>query len=67
MGWGGRDACRVNLREKDHLEHLGIYGRIILKGSSRNRVACGMDWIDLAQDRDRWGAVVKMVMKLQVA
>ena len=27
----------------------------------------GMDWIDLAQDRDRWRAVVNAVMKLQVA
>ena len=26
----------------------------------------GMDWIDLAQDRDRWQAVVNEVMKLQV-
>jgi hypothetical protein len=27
----------------------------------------GMDWIDLAQDRDQWGALVNMVMNLQVA
>jgi len=26
----------------------------------------GMDWIDLAQDRDRWGALVNAVMNLQV-
>jgi hypothetical protein len=26
----------------------------------------GMDWIDVAQDRDRWQAVVKVVMNLQV-
>ena len=29
-------------------------------------VGCGgMDWIDLAQDRDRWWALVKMVMNLR--
>jgi len=29
--------------------------------------ACGdMDWIDLAQDRDRWRALVIAVMNLQV-
>jgi hypothetical protein len=26
----------------------------------------GMDWIDLAQDRDQWRALVNTVMKLQV-
>ena len=31
------------------------------------RVGCGcMDWIDLAQDTDRWWALVNAVMNLQV-
>jgi hypothetical protein len=31
-------------------------------------VSCGcMDWIDLAQDRDRWQELVNAIMKLWVA
>ena len=29
-------------------------------------VAWGMDWIDLAQDRDRWWALVSAIMNFQV-
>ena len=25
----------------------------------------GMDWIDLAQDQDRWGAIVKVVINFR--
>jgi hypothetical protein len=31
------------------------------------KVGCeGMDWIDVAQDRDRWQAHVNVIMNLQV-
>jgi hypothetical protein len=51
-----------NLEERDHLEDLGIDGRIILKWMWDG----GMDWVDLAKYRDRWRALVNTVMNFWV-
>jgi hypothetical protein len=47
------------------LEDPGVDGRIILKCIFEGLDA-GIDWNDLAQDRDRWRALVNTVMNLQV-
>jgi hypothetical protein len=45
---------------------MGVDGRILLKWIFRKRDGGCMDWIDLAEDRGRWRAVVKAVINLWV-
>jgi hypothetical protein len=49
-----------------YLKDPGVDGRIILRWIFRNWDVGGMDWIELAQDRDRWRALVNAVMNLWV-
>ena len=49
----GRPRCRWEDNIKTDLQKLGWGGG-------------GMDWIDLAQDRDRWQALVNAVMNIRV-
>jgi hypothetical protein len=76
MAWGGmwhawekREKCRgfwwESLKERDHLEEQGVDGSLGLEWISQ-RCARGVERIQLAQDRDRWRAVVNTVMYLQV-
>jgi hypothetical protein len=54
-----------NLRKRDHLEDPGEDGRIILRWIYRKRHG-GMDWMDVAQGRNRWPALVNAVMNLRI-
>ena len=47
------------------MEDPGVDGRIILRWIFR-KLDGGIDWIALAQDRDRWWAVVNVVMSHRV-
>ena len=55
-----------NVRERDHLGEPGVDGRIILRWIFRKLGCEGMDWIELAHDRDRWRALLHAVMNLRV-
>jgi hypothetical protein len=48
-----------------NLEDLGIGGRIILNMIFKTWVG-GMDWIDMAHDRDMWQVLANAVMNLHV-
>ena len=55
-----------NLTERDHLEDQGLDLMLISTWIFRKGPG-GMDWIDLAEDRDRWQrALVNVVMKFRV-
>jgi hypothetical protein len=63
-----RGAYRVwwrSLRKIHNLENPGVDRRMILKRifKKKNR---GMDWIDRRQNRDRWLALVNVVMARRV-
>jgi hypothetical protein len=51
--------------ERRHLEDLGIGGRIILESIFKEWVG-SVDCIDLAQERERWRAVVNAIIELLV-
>jgi len=61
-----RYILRKTLRERDHLEDLGVDGRIILRWIFKKWAGVGMDWVDVAQDRNTWRALVNVVMNFRV-
>jgi hypothetical protein len=77
-GWGGWGMWHAWVRgetctglwwespkERDHFEDQGVDGRMGSKWSL-GRLIGGVEWIHLAQDRDRWRAVVNAVVNLRV-
>jgi len=65
--YGGEERVLLrNLRDRYHLGDPGVDVRIILRWTFRKWDGGEMDWIDLAEDRDRWRALVNVVMNLWV-
>jgi len=55
-----------NLRERDHLGRPRLRWKDNIKMDLQEVGCDGMDWIELAQDRDRWWALENEVMNLWV-
>jgi hypothetical protein len=53
------------LNERNHFEDVGVDEMIILKGISRSGMG-SIEWIDLAQQRDGWRALVNALMNIRV-
>jgi hypothetical protein len=74
MGWAGhvarmgegRNVYRVLVVKPEGKSPLERPGRIWENGIKMDLRAIGVEWIHLAQDRDRWRAVVNAVMNLRV-
>jgi hypothetical protein len=53
--------CWENQKERDHWGDQDVGGKMYLREIGWD----GMDWIDLAQERDQWRALVNTVMNLR--
>jgi hypothetical protein len=64
-----RNACRILVGKSEGKRPLGRPRRRWVdkvKIDLKEIGSDGMDWIDLAQDKDRWRALVNTVMSLPV-
>jgi hypothetical protein len=52
-----------NPRNRGHLEDTNVDERIILGWIFREWVG-DVDWVELAQDRDRWRAVLNLTLRV---
>jgi hypothetical protein len=75
MRWAGhvarmgekRNACRILVGKPEGKRPLGRTRRRWVDNMDFREMGWdGMDWIDLAQDRDRWRTLVNTVMNLRV-
>ena len=54
-----------NIEQRDRFENPSVDGRIILKWVLKNEVLKNVDWINRAQDTNKWFVVVNTVIDLQ--
>jgi hypothetical protein len=56
----------LNVRERYHMEDIGVDGRIILRCIFTHLECRSVEWINLAHDRDSWRALVNALMNILV-
>ena len=55
------------MKEDDYLEGTGVDGSVILKLNINSYIGWeGAPWIELAEDRQKWRAVLNAVMNIRV-
>jgi hypothetical protein len=62
--WGEKTRAEFWLgipKERDHVEHMGVSGGTSIKCKLKGMV--GVDWINLALNRDKWLALMKRALK----
>jgi len=68
--WGRGEVhvgfCWEDLRERDHLEDLGLDGKVMLEWTSKQSFWEDEDCIDLAWDRDKRRVLVTTAVFLRV-
>jgi CRISPR/Cas system-associated protein Cas7 (RAMP superfamily) len=68
-GEENKDAIKVKVGKPEGKEPIGRprhRWEVNIKMDLQEVGCVGMDWIDLAQDRDRWRALINAVMNLRV-
>jgi hypothetical protein len=62
-----RIAYRVLVRKREGNRPLGRHvDGVNMKVDRRELGGCGMDFIDLGQDKDQWSVLVNMLMNLRI-
>jgi hypothetical protein len=67
MRWA---ACRISVGKPEGKRPLGRHGHSWeedIKMDLKDIGWDGMDWIELAQDKDQWRALVNTIMNLRVS
>ena len=55
-----------NLKERDHLGDLNIDRSVILQTDFKEILRESVDWMNMAQDWEKWPTVVNAVLNLRI-